>query len=180
MADVAPSAWVERWLSRAPFRGRLLDFACGSGRHARLANDLGYSVLAVDQDDASFAALGEAGIAVLQEDLESGPWTLADRRFDVIVCTNYLHRPRLDLLCALLAPGGMLVYETFAAGNERHGRPRSPQFLLRPGELAGLAQRAGLRLVAYEDGFLEQPRPARVQRAVAVREPFEPESLALG
>jgi SAM-dependent methyltransferase len=176
----AASAWVERWLRRAPLRGSLLDFACGSGRHALLANELGFSVLAVDVEASGFDALREAGIQVLQQDLEHGPWTLGGRGFDVVVCTNYLYRPRLDLLCALVAPGGLLLYETFALGNERHGRPRSPQFLLRPGELAAAVQRAGLRLVAFEDGFAELPRPARVQRAAAVRAPFDIESMPVG
>jgi SAM-dependent methyltransferase len=176
----AASPWVARWLAAAPLRGRLLDFACGSGRHARLAHESGFSVLAVDRDDSAFGALRDLGIDVLLEDLESGPWSIGALRFDTVVCTNYLYRPRLDLLCALVAPGGMLVYETFAAGNARYGRPRNPEFLLRPGELAELAHRAGLALVAYEDGFTETPKPARVQRALAVRAPFEPESLPLG
>jgi SAM-dependent methyltransferase len=176
----APSAWVERWLRAAPLRGSLLDFACGGGRHAVLANDLGFSVLATDVDASGFDALRHAGIDVLQADLEGGPWRLAERRFDVVVCTNYLYRPRLDLLCALVAPGGLLLYETFAVGNERHGRPRNPHFLLQPGELAAVAQRAGLRLVAFEDGFTEAPRPARVQRAAAVRAPFDIESMPIG
>lgn len=174
------SEWVERWLRRRSAGGSLLDFACGSGRHSLLARDLGFSVLAVDRDASALSGLETKGIRVLREDLESGRWSFAAERFDAIVCTNYLFRPRLDLLCGLLASGGLLLYETFADGNAAHGRPSNPAFLLRRGELASVAQRAGLHLLAYEDGYAASPRPARVQRAVAVRPPFDPEALPIG
>jgi SAM-dependent methyltransferase len=157
----------------------VLDFACGSGRHARLAQAAGYRVVAVDRDPDALSRLDGMGIDLRQEDLEGGRWSFAAERFDAIVCTNYLFRPRLDLLAALLAPGGLWLYETFAQGNARYGRPASPAFLLRPGELADAARRTGLHLLAYEDGYAGSPRPARVQRAVAVRAPFDPERLPL-
>jgi SAM-dependent methyltransferase len=176
----APSTWVVRWLRGARPGGSVLDFASGTGRHARLAHAAGHSVLAVDRDAHALDALQRTGIAFRQEDLERGRWSFADERFDLLVCTNYLFRPRMDLMATLLAPGGLWIHETFADGNARHGRPSNPAFLLRPGELAAVASRAGLHLLAYEDGYTDAPRPARVQRMVAVAPPFRPESLPLG
>jgi hypothetical protein len=89
--------------------------------------------------------------------------------YDGIVVTNYLHRPLLRPLAAALAPGGALIYETFMVGNERFGRPRNPDFLLRPGEW--LEAFAALGVVAFEQGEVAQPRPAMVQRIVAIAGP---------
>jgi SAM-dependent methyltransferase len=175
------SPWVDRWLHAAATRGgTLLDFACGGGRHAELARRLGFAVLAVDLNDSEFSRLQRTGIEVLAEDLERGRWSFAARRFDAIVCTNYLFRPRFGLLCDLLAPGGLLLYETFADGNARYGRPSNPDFLLRRGELASSVQRQGLHLLAFEDGHVAAPRAARMQRVAALRPPFDPEWLPLG
>jgi SAM-dependent methyltransferase len=176
----APSAWVARWLPAARAAGSVLDFASGTGRHALLAHASGFRVLAVDRDALALDAIERKGIAVRREDLERGRWSFAAERFDCIICTNYLFRPRLDLMATLLAPGGLWIYETFAAGNARYGRPSNPSFLLAPGELARLASRAGLHLLAFEDGFAPQPRPARIQRMAALRPPFDPETLPLG
>jgi hypothetical protein len=112
---------------------------------------------------------------MLCADLESGPWPFGRRRFDAVVCCNYLHRPRLDLLIALVAPGGLLLYETFAQGNERYGRPSRPAFLLRRGELFEAALRGGLQVLAFEDGYASSPRPAVIQRVCAFRPPAGPE-----
>ena len=174
-----PSRWIARWLPAVRPGGRVLDFASGTGRHARLAREAGHEVLAVDRDTTALASLEGTGIETRSEDLEHGRWSFAAERFDAIVVANYLFRPRLDLLATLLAPGGIWLYETFADGNARYGRPSSPAFLLRQGELARAAGRAGLHLLAFEDGFLPAPRPARVQRAVAVRGPFDPERVPL-
>lgn len=178
-AAAAPSPWVARWLPGARAGGRVLDFACGSGRHTRFAADLGFSVLAVDRDPAALSSLQGTGVRLLQEDLEGGRWSFAAERFDAVICTNYLYRPRLGLLCGLLQPGGMLLYETFAIGNARYGRPSNPAYLLRRGELAASLQRAGLHLLAFEDGFAARPGPARIQCAVALCPPFEPQDLPL-
>lgn len=175
----APSAWIRRWLPAAQGDRLALDLACGSGRHSLLARDLGYRVLAVDRDAQALATLQGSGVQTLQEDLEHGRWSFCAQRFDLIVCTHYLFRPRLDLLASLLAPGGRLLYETFAQGNERFGRPSNPAFLLRPGELLQWAHRAGLHVVAYEDGVLSVPRAARVQRLAAVRAPLDDALIAL-
>ncbi len=178
--DPVPSPWIARWLAGVRPGGRVLDFACGAGRHARLAHVAGLEVVAVDRDATALRSLEGTGIRTLQEDLEGGRWSFGAERFDAIVCTNYLFRPRLDLLAALLAPGGAWLHETFAAGNARYGRPSNPAFLLRPGELARAAERNGLQLLAYEDGFVARPKPARIQRMAAIRPPFDPERWPLG
>lgn len=163
----APSPWIERHLSLVPRGGRLLDLAAGSGRHSRLALAAGYAVTALDRDIADLAPI--PGIAVLEHDLESGaPWPFA-QAFDGIIVTNYLWRPVLAMLPDRLAPGGALLYETFARGHERFGRPTNPDFLLASGELLECA-RGRLRVVAYEELELADPRPAKVQRLVAVRD----------
>jgi SAM-dependent methyltransferase len=159
---VAPSAWVVRW---APLitRGRVLDLACGGGRHARCLAGLGHEVTAVDR-----APRALAGVRFVQADLENGsPWPLPGEAFQGIVVANYLHRPLYPLIERALAPGGVLIYETFMAGNERFGRPANPAFLLAPGEL--WAAFGGLHIIAFEQGLSLQPRAAMLQRLCAVR-----------
>lgn len=168
-ADATPSAWVRRWLGLVRPAGRLLDLACGRGRHARLAAARGFDVLAVDRDHEALAALaGVPGITTRATDLEAAPWPFADAVFDAIVVTNYLHRPLLPRLAVALAPGGVLVYETFMRGNERHGRPANPAFLLRPDELLE-AFAPALVTVAFEQGEVNAPRTAVVQRYCGAR-----------
>ena len=162
----SPSDWVQRWAHLVPAGAPVLDVACGMGRHLRYLQALGYPVTGVDHSPAAAdaaAALGEG----LCADIENGPWPLVGRRFGGVVVTNYLWRPLLPAIVASVAPGGVLIYETFASGNETVGKPSRPDFLLQPGEL--LQACAGLRVVAYEDGFIAAP--ARfVQRIAAVRE----------
>ena len=144
----------------------MLDVACGSGRHARWFESRGCRVTCVDRNAAAVEPLRSiADIHVA--DIESGPWPLPGARFDAVVCTNYLWRPLLPTLVASVADGGVLIYETFALGNETVGRPSNPDFLLRPGEL--LHANAALRVIAYEDGFIAAP-DRFVQRVVAARE----------
>lgn len=167
------SNWVARWAGVIRPGGTVLDLACGSGRHARHLAALGYCVEAVDRDAAALAALaGVTGIAARCIDLEGGPWPYAGRAFDAVVVTNYLHRPLLPLINAMLAPGAVLIYETFRAGNESYGKPSNPAFLLRAGELLDFAQVAALHIVAFEDGFCRQPKPSMMQRLCAVKLPF--------
>jgi SAM-dependent methyltransferase len=164
---MTPSAWVVRWLPLLPAGGSVLDVAAGGGRHARLLADRGHPVTAVDRDTTALEDLQDrVGVEVVAADLEAAPWPFADRRFDAIVVTNYLHRPLLPTLVSSVAAGGVLVYETFARGHERHGRPSNPAWLLRSGELLETV-RGELRVLAYEE--VELPRPACVQRIVAVR-----------
>jgi SAM-dependent methyltransferase len=152
-----------------PAGGTVLDVACGMGRHLRWFCERGHAVCGADRSPEAIDAIAGLGRAVLA-DIESGPWPFVGERFDAIVVTNYLWRARLPDIVAAVAPGGVLLYETFAAGNETVGKPARADFLLQPGEL--LAACAGLRVVAYEDGFLADP--ARfVQRIAAVR-PHEP------
>jgi SAM-dependent methyltransferase len=163
---LAPSPWVQRWSALVPSGGSVLDVACGSGRHLRWFAQRGCRVTGVDRDAAALEPLRDA-VELLVADIENGPWPLAGRRFDAVVVTNYLWRPLLPTLVASVAPGGVLLYETFAAGNETVGKPSRPDFLLHPGELLHVAE--GLRIVAYEDGFLGDP-DRYVQRLAAVRE----------
>ncbi|MES2017870.1 MAG: class I SAM-dependent methyltransferase [Pseudomonadota bacterium] len=171
MAAVSP--WVARWAALVP-AGEVLDLACGSGRHGRHFASLGHPVLALDRDSAALSAAVGQGVTTLQADLEDGvtPWPFADGRFAGIVVTNYLHRPLFGQLAASLAPDGVLIYETFAAGNAAFGKPSNPDFLLAPGELLVLAAAHGLRVIAYEDGFSESPKPAMLQRLCACRDGF--------
>jgi SAM-dependent methyltransferase len=175
------SPWVRRW---APLirRGEVLDLACGSGRHARLLAALGHTVIAVDRDPQALAAAAGEGIEPIEYDVEApaNPWPFKPQSLAGIVVTNYLHRPLLGALAASLAPDGVLIYETFARGNELFGKPSNPDFLLMPGELLGLAGRGGLRVLAFEDGVIDQPRPARIQRLCAVGQGFDPATARLG
>lgn len=142
----------------------MLDVACGTGRHARWLAARGLKVVAVDR-----AAQVIAGVDFVQADLEGGqPWPFAETRFGAVVVANYLHRPLLSRLLNALAPGGVMIYETFMAGNERYGRPSNPEYLLRPGEL--LEAFASLRVVAFEQGRVHEPKRAVVQRLCAVRD----------
>ena len=165
-ATLAPSPWIVHWSHLVPPGGEVLDLACGGGRHARWFAGRGHPVTAVDRDAGALATLG--GIArTVEADLEGGPWPLEGRRFAAVVVTNDLWRPLFERILASVAPGGVLLHETFAQGNETVGKPSRPDFLLAPGEL--LRAYPGLRVVAFEDGFLEEP-PRFVQRIAAVRQ----------
>jgi SAM-dependent methyltransferase len=159
--------------------GSVLDLACGSGRHVRWLVAQGYRVTGVDRDAAALAELADLGASVdlVTADLEGAPWPLPGRRFDGIVVTNYLWRALLPRLAEALAPEGVLVYETFALGNEAFGKPSNPDFLLRPGEL--LAAFEGLRVLAFEDGYEGEP-PRCVQRLAALNaDPAAPATARL-
>jgi len=144
-------------------RGRVLDLACGGGRHARFLAGLGHEVTAVDREPQSLP-----GARFIRADLEDGsPWPLPGELFEGIVVANYLHRPLFAPIAAALAPGGVLIYETFMLGNERFGRPSNPAFLLAPGEL--WTAFGGLHLIAFEQGLSLQPKPAVMQRLCARR-----------
>ncbi len=161
-----PSPWVARFAHLIQPGGTVLDLACGSGRHLRWLAEQGFAVTGVDRDAAAVEPLRSLGEIVVAN-IENGPWPLAGRRFDGVVVTHYLWRGLFPAIRDSLATGGVLVYETFADGHQTVGRPSRPDFLLQRGEL--LRAFAGLRVVAFEDGF--EPEPARfVQRLVAVLE----------
>ena len=165
---LAPSSWVVRFSSLIPTRGRVLDVACGSGRHARYFAATGHDVDAVDIDLGALTQM-PVGVRPLQADIEGMPWPYRSEQFSGVIVTNYLHRPLLPTLVASVASGGALIYETFAAGNENYGRPARTDFLLRRGELLD-AVSGQLQVIAYEDLYVSTPKPAMVQRIAAVRE----------
>jgi len=146
----------------------VLDVACGGGRHSRLFADRGIGVVAVDREDQVLSK----EIRFLKSDLENGnPWPFAGQRFAAIVVTNYLHRPLFPHLLGSLDEGGVLIYETFMLGNEKFGRPSNPEFLLRPGEL--LQAFRELTVAGFEQGGVERPKAAVIQRLCALRGPAE-------
>ena len=157
-----PSDWVVRWAPEVK-RGPVLDVACGGGRHAMFFRDRGFEVIAVDREPVALE-----GIRFVKADLEGGsPWPFAGQRFGAIVVANYLHRPLFPHLLGSLDEGGVLIYDTFMAGNERFGRPSNPAFLLRPGELLQAFQE--LEVLGFEEGEVARPKPAMKQRLCARR-----------
>jgi len=173
----APSAWVRRWTHLLAAGATVLDVACGHGRHMRWLSEQGCQVTGLDRSADALAAAKAYGEVVLA-DIENNDWPLLHngvaRQFDGVVVTNYLWRALLPMIAASVRPGGVLIYETFAQGNETVGKPSRPDFLLAHGEL--LEHFANWQVVAYEDGFLESP-PRFVQRIAAIRPaPRPPES----
>lgn len=162
---LAVSPWVQRWSHLVPAGTTVLDVACGSGRHVRWFSERGCRVTGVDRDAAALEPL-RAVAEVVVADIENGPWPFTGRRFGAVIVTHYLWRPLLPAIVGCVADGGVLIYETFADGNQTVGKPSNPDFLLRPGEL--LQATAGLRIVAYEDGLADNPERF-VQRITAVR-----------
>jgi len=165
------SPWVLRFAPLVPRGVAVLDLAAGGGRHSRLFLERGHPVLAVDRDVSALTPLARySAFRALAADLEDGrPFPLAGQHFAGVVVTNYLYRPILAAVIDAVALGGLLIYETFAVGNEAFGKPSNPAFLLRHGELLE-AVRGRLRVVAYEDRIIAEPRPAVVQRIAAVRD----------
>jgi SAM-dependent methyltransferase len=170
--SLTPSPWVACFAALIAPASRVLDLASGHGRNARYLAGLGHRVLAVDRDEAALAALASATLAVprietLRADLEGAGWPLGDQTFDAVIVTHYLHRPLFPHIAAALGPGAVLIYETFARGNAAYGRPSNPDFLLEPNEL--LDRFGGiLNVIAFEQGYVEQPFAAVVQRLCAV------------
>ena len=167
--SIEASPWVRRFSPLIPKSGLVLDLACGGGRHSLYLAELGYSVIAVDQDISKIDSIASERITAEQLDLELQTWPLEGRQFEGIVVTNYLYRPHLDQLPQMLSPGGVLIYETFAQGNEAFGKPSNPNFLLKTGELLALATSHGLKIIAYEDIYQASPKPAMLQRICALK-----------
>jgi len=171
--SASPSSWLTRWPQALRAGASALDLACGSGRHLRYLAQQGLRVTGVDRDAAALAGLQGLGELIVA-DLEAGPWPLGERQFELVLVSNYLWRPLLPRIVSAVAPGGWLIYETFADGQQSVGRPARADFLLQPGEL--LQACAGLRVLGYEDGFLDDAgvNPRYVQRVAAVRAAAQP------
>ncbi len=167
-----PSLWVKRFAGVIP-SGRVLDLACGSGRHSFYLKELGYQVLGVDRDTSNVRNTQCEGFEVIEMDLERESWPLNKiefkGQFSGVVVTNYLYRPYWDLLPDLLLEGGVLIYETFAEGNAEFGKPTHPNFLLKSGELLEFSSRHRLKVLAYEDIYVNNPKPAMIQRICSVK-----------
>jgi SAM-dependent methyltransferase len=176
-----PSDWVERWAHLIQPSQAILDVASGTGRHAKLFADNGCTVTAIDRSSEALQTLRAHSPAVrtIEADIENAPWPLLKEGkpelFDGIVVTNYLHRPLMPSLLASLAPNGVLIYETFAVGNEAFGKPSRPDFLLKSKELLLVCKE--LNVVAYEEGFLSEPDRV-VQRVVATKQTTKMQPLA--
>ena len=160
-----PSPWVSRFGEKIAAKGSVLDVACGNGRHAHWFAARGHAVTAVDREVLDAIP---PGVMFIEADIESGPWPFTGQAFDCVVVTNYLHRAHFPHLLAAVKRGGWLIYETFAVGNEKYGRPTRQDFLLKPGELIELVH-CKLEIAAYEHGYIESPKPAVVQRIAAYR-----------
>ncbi|HEU4375873.1 MAG TPA: class I SAM-dependent methyltransferase [Telluria sp.] len=174
------SSWVARFAPIIP-DGEVLDLACGSGRHAHHLASLGHPVIALDRDADALALAAGPGITTVEADLEGegAVWPFAAGRFAGIVVTHYLHRPLMAQIAASLRPDGVLIYETFAIGHEAFGKPSNPAFLLARGELLEHARRAGLAVIAFEDGYCAAPKPAMLQRLCAAGPAFPPGNAIL-
>ena len=174
-----PSGWVTRWTHLIPAGARVLDIACGQGRHMKYLGEQGYHCVGIDRSAQALDCARKYG-SVCQADIENGPWPLTvtgqPETFDAVIVTNYLWRPLFPTLLASLAPSGVLLYETFAQGNETVGKPSRPDFLLKQAELLQWCQ--GLRVIAFEDGFLPQPERF-VQRIAAIQTAATTESAQM-
>ena len=163
-----PSVWVQRCSELLRPCSTILDLACGSGRHARYLAGKGHDVTALDKNPEVLSKIPSSiGIHPYEFDLETGSWPFSKRKFDVIVVTNYLHRPIMQNIIDALSPSGVLIYETFMFGNENYGRPSNPDFLLRPNELIDMVHEK-LQVLLFEAGMVSDPKPALIQRICAV------------
>jgi SAM-dependent methyltransferase len=162
-----PSPWIVKYASLIPEKGRVLDLACGNGRHAIWLAQQGYQVDAVDRDAQALSnMMGMDNIEVIVVDIEAGDWPYSDLRYDGVIVSRYLYRPLLPALAEILNPGGVLIYETFMTGNERYGKPSNPDFLLLPNELLEIYSPL-LNIIDFEQGEMRTPRPVVMQRICA-------------
>jgi rhodanese-related sulfurtransferase len=142
-----PSSWLIENADLLPRGGRVLDVACGRGRHALLLASAGFSVEAIDRDPEKIAFLKttaerlslrlEAEVVDLETD---PPPDLGSSAFDAVIVFNYLHRALMPRLRESVKPGGRIFYETFTRAQAERGHPRNPDFLLAAGELEMLLQ----------------------------------------
>lgn len=170
--DISASPWIMKYYHLVEDKGEVLDLACGRGRHGRLFVERAHPVVFVDKNTSKVNDLSKNDlVTIVETDLEDGSdWPFQKGRFAAILVANYLYRPNFEFLLSSLKPGGVLIYETFALGNEEMGRPRNPDFLLKTGELLDLVQ-GRLQVVAYEHGFWDKDTAPRViQRICAVND----------
>jgi len=177
-ANLDPSVWVVTNSRYLVPNAKVLDLACGNGRHTKFLIEQGFDVTSVDINQNALNEVAKISKSrVLSADLENGEWPFAERSFDGIVVTNYLHRPQLELITNTLTDRGLLIYETFMIGNERYGKPSNPAFLLRPNELNNIFAHSML-ILKSEQGHIRFPKEATVQRVCAVkRARFESETM---
>ena len=164
MSGLSISTWVEgaeKWL---PKQGVALDVAAGKGRHTVHLNQAGLDVVAVDINIADLQALSSPSVSVVSADLEGEAWPFQADAYDLILGVNYLHRPLFSSVRDSLKPGGIVIWDTFAAGNEKYGRPSNPNFLLQEGELLKFFE--GFQILDFADGFVETPKPAMRQSII--------------
>jgi SAM-dependent methyltransferase len=165
----APDPWIKRHIDLFLEGGKVLDLAAGAGRHTLLSIALGHPVVAVDRDTSRLKKAASGNPDIRQHDLEARAWPLEGERFHGIIVCNYLWRPLFPAVAAALEPGGVLLWTTFALGNEEYGRPRNPEFLLRRNELI-TAFATDLEVIAFEDRILAGPQPA-VRQSLCARRP---------
>lgn len=174
-----PSPWIVKYAPLIPKSGRVLDLACGRGRHAIWLAMQGYQIDAIDHDEKAVSGMaGMDNINVFINDIEASAWPQSDLRYDGLIVSRYLYRPLLRTLAMLLNPGGVLIYETFMVGNERHGKPSNPHFLLQPNELLEIYSPL-LNIISFEQREEQYPRPAVMQRICAARPPFNLTTIGL-
>ncbi len=172
--NLSISPWIRRFQHLVPKEGFVLDLAAGGGRHSAWFLKNGHAVTALDRriDDLELLkktldSAASSRLEIVAADLEDGtPWPLVDRRFDAVIVVNYLHRPLFPQLLTVLAPGGVLFYDTFAVGQEMYGKPNNPDFLLKPGELLTAVQDR-LQIVAYEHGLVDGVWGPSVKQRIA-------------
>ena len=166
-----PSPFILKYLPKIKTGGTVLDLACGKGRHTRVCLERGFEVTAVDIDTQGLDDLaGTDGLCIITADLEHAPWPLGEAAFDAVIVSNYLWRPLFQNIRDAVAPGGLVLYETFAAGNERYGKPSNPDFLLQEGELKQVFAE-GFEPLLFEQVVEQAPAPAVRQRLAARKKP---------
>jgi SAM-dependent methyltransferase len=163
------SDWVTKYTALIPSNTLVLDLACGSGRNTRFLLDKGYSVVALDKDVSQLVDIScRKNLRKYKFDLEAGiKFPFHKQEFSGVIVTNYLYRPLFENLINSLSDGGVLIYQTFMIGNEAYGRPINPKFLLKRNELSDVFDKK-LYVIAFEQGYIESPKPAVVQSICAI------------
>lgn len=183
--NLSISPWIGRFSHLLPLDGSVLDLAAGGGRHSAWLVQRGHTVTAIDRDIDKLEQLKSTCTGdehrrfdIIQADLEDGNiWPFRDRTFDAVIVVNYLHRPLFANLLESLSPDGLLLYDTFAVGNEVFGRPANPDFLLRPGELLD-AVRDELQVIAFEQGRIDGPNGPAVKQRIAATKAKAPQPVS--